>query len=137
MKKVIPFLVVFLMTVMGVSAQVAINTDSSDPDNSAILDVKSTTMGMLIPRMSFVEQNAILSPAEGLMVLCLDCGSNGGLSIFSNGEWHTFTLSDEPLNARATPVIQSNQPDKISGENLKIDHDSISIQLPLKPITIK
>ncbi len=89
MKKVIAFLVVFLITGMGVYAQIAINTDSSSPDNSAMLDVKSTTMGILIPRMSFIEQNAIVSPAEGLMVFCLDCGSNGGLSIYSNGEWHT------------------------------------------------
>lgn len=137
MKNVIVFLIAFFISEIGAFAQLGINTDSSEPDNSAILDVKSTTMGMLIPRMSFMEQNAIVSPAEGLMLLCLDCGSNGGLSIFSNGDWHTFTLSDDPLFAPAPPVTHPDQPDKISGENLKPDHDSISIQLPLKPLTIK
>ena len=137
MKNVIVFLIAFFISEIGAFAQLGINTDSSEPDNSAILDVKSTTMGMLIPRMSFMEQNAILNPAEGLMVLCLDCGSNGGLSIFSNGEWHTYTLSDEPQYIPAAPVVHPNQPDKISSENVKIDHDSISIHLPLKPLTTK
>jgi hypothetical protein len=30
-------------------AQVAINTDNSAPDNSAMLDVKSTVRGVLVP----------------------------------------------------------------------------------------
>jgi len=46
-------------------AQVGINTDNSTPDPSAMLDVKSTTSGMLVPRMTVDQRNAIVSPAEG------------------------------------------------------------------------
>jgi len=46
----------------------SINADGSIADASAILDVKSTTKGMLIPRMSKTERIAILSPATGLLV---------------------------------------------------------------------
>lgn len=53
------------------SAQgVSINEDGVEADASAMLDIKSTTKGMLIPRMTYAEMMAITSPAEGLMVYC-------------------------------------------------------------------
>ena len=53
---------------ISVQAQVAINTDGTSPDNSAMLDVKSTTRGLLAPRMTLVQRNAIVTPATGLIV---------------------------------------------------------------------
>ncbi len=47
---------------------VAINTDGSAAHASAILDVKSTTKGMLIPRMTTAQRNAVASPATGLVI---------------------------------------------------------------------
>jgi len=44
---------------------------NSDPDPSAMLDVKSTTKGMLVPRMAATERNAIISPAKGLIVFVI------------------------------------------------------------------
>ncbi|MBK7029830.1 MAG: hypothetical protein IPH45_11730 [Bacteroidales bacterium] len=55
-----------------VSAQVAVNTDGSPPDNSAMLDVKSTNKGFLAPRMTLAQRNAIASPATGLMIYQTD-----------------------------------------------------------------
>jgi len=49
-------------------AQVAINTDGSNANGSAMLDVKSTTKGLLVPRMTNTEMNGVTSPATGLMV---------------------------------------------------------------------
>ena len=46
----------------------AINTDGSTANASAMLDVKSTTKGMLIPRMTSAERTAIANPAAGLLV---------------------------------------------------------------------
>ena len=43
---------------------VGINADNSAPDNSAMLDIKSTTMGLLPPRMTTAQRNAIEYPAE-------------------------------------------------------------------------
>lgn len=53
-------------------AQVGINTDNSAPDPSAMLHVKSTTKGMLTPRMSVVQRDAISNPAYGLLIFCTD-----------------------------------------------------------------
>jgi trimeric autotransporter adhesin len=47
---------------------IGINDDASNPDPSAMLDVKSTTRGLLTPRMDKTQRNAITSPATGLLV---------------------------------------------------------------------
>lgn len=47
-------------------AQVGINTRT--PHASAALDIESTTQGMLVPRMTTAQKNAISSPAVGLIV---------------------------------------------------------------------
>ncbi len=52
----------------SINAQVSINEDGSAPDDDAMLDIKSTTKGLLPPRMSSEEMNAITSPPAGLMV---------------------------------------------------------------------
>ncbi len=67
-------------------AQVGINTDNSLPDPSAILDVKSSNSGALIPRMTMAQIAAIPLPANGLMAYCT---TNDKLYIFvaSLGLW--------------------------------------------------
>ena len=66
------FFLLFLAILSGASAQVAINTDGSAPDNSAMLDVKSTTKGLLLPRMTAAQRDAIVNPATGLVIFCTD-----------------------------------------------------------------
>ena len=63
----------------GYTAQaqnVAINTDGTAADNSAILDVKATNKGLLLPRMTAAQRNAIITPATGLLVYQTD-GTSG------------------------------------------------------------
>lgn len=69
MKKHCLLCLVFVNMVAGLYAQsVAINTDGSNADASAILDVKSTDKGVLIPRLTAVQRMAIANPAKGLLV---------------------------------------------------------------------
>ncbi|MFY0625913.1 MAG: hypothetical protein JXR07_06450 [Reichenbachiella sp.] len=65
---------------------VAINTDNSDPDGSAILDVKSTSQGVIFPRMTITERNAIATPIEGLMIYQTD--NTPGLRIYNGTNWN-------------------------------------------------
>ena len=69
-------LVGLIMIIPGLSSfsQVSINTDGSQPDNSAMLDVKSTNKGLLIPRMTQSQIEAIADPADGLQVYNLSTG---------------------------------------------------------------
>jgi len=50
------------------SAQVAVNTDGSTADPSAMLDVKSSLRGVLVPRMNSAQRTTIPAPATGLLV---------------------------------------------------------------------
>ncbi len=64
-------------SLMGISQDikaqgVSVNTSGADPDASAVLDVSSTTQGMLIPRMTAAQRGLIASPATGLLVYQTD-----------------------------------------------------------------
>ena len=71
-------------------AQVGIGTIV--PDASAILDMQSTTQGMLIPRMTLAERDAIVEPAEGLQVYNT---TNNSSDIFTGGVWKSFSFTKD------------------------------------------
>ena len=65
------FILLFLTAGLSAWSQVAINTDGSDPDNSAMLDVKSIDKGLLIPRVALtgtLDVATIASPATSLLI---------------------------------------------------------------------
>ncbi|MDF2188745.1 hypothetical protein [Paraflavitalea sp. CAU 1676] len=54
---------------------VAINNDASVAHASAALDIKSSTKGLLIPRLTTAQRTAIAAPAKGLLVFDTDVNS--------------------------------------------------------------
>ncbi|HSK14115.1 MAG TPA: hypothetical protein VK907_12935 [Phnomibacter sp.] len=59
--------------VSGAIAQnVGINGSGAQPHSSAMLDVSSTTKGLLVPRMTTLQRNGIANPAKGLLVYDTD-----------------------------------------------------------------
>ena len=68
------------------SQSFSINTDGSTANTSALLDVKSTTKGMLIPRMSKSEKNVIASPATGLLIF-QDFPDSVGFHFYNGSNW--------------------------------------------------
>jgi hypothetical protein len=81
------FLILLLALSMSVSAQVAINNDGSQPDPSAMLDVSSTSRGLLPPRMTQAQRIAITNPVVGLIMWCSDCGAAGELQVYNGTTW--------------------------------------------------
>lgn len=73
--KILTITLLFMVWTNLSIAQVAINQDNSNPDASAILDVKSTDKGILIPRMSTTQRTTISFPAKGLLVFDNDTDS--------------------------------------------------------------
>ena len=87
------FVIIILIAInYGVYAQVAINTDGSNPNTSAMLDVKSNNKGMLIPRMSTSEMNGIATPATGLMVFNTD---EQNFYYYNASSWNKVAGSDD------------------------------------------
>jgi hypothetical protein len=61
----------FLLLLLHIASHaqtVAINTTGNSGDSSAMLDISSTAKGLLIPRMSTAQIQAIAKPAKGLLV---------------------------------------------------------------------
>jgi hypothetical protein len=76
MKKITLALVASCFALSNLNAQnVAINATGAAPAASAMLDVSSTTNGLLIPRMTSVQRTAIAAPATGLYVYDTTTGS--------------------------------------------------------------
>lgn len=73
---------------IGVSQSVLINKDGGNPDNSAILELRSSEKGFLAPRMEATDRLSISSPATGLLVF----QTNGfkGFYFYNGAAWDTL-----------------------------------------------
>jgi len=85
MKKLLFVLLVLNFPALLPAQSVSINTDGSAPSPGAILDIKSSTKGLLIPRTSTATRSAIFNGPNGLMFYDSTVGSfwflNGGVWI--------------------------------------------------------
>ncbi|MBE0636946.1 MAG: fibrobacter succinogenes major paralogous domain-containing protein [Bacteroidales bacterium] len=97
------FLALTMLASYTLTAQVAITTDGSDPDGSAMLDVKSTDKGMLPPRMTEAQRDAIESPATGLMIYNTTTNS---LDFFNTVKW--ISITETGIVAQNLPPVASN-----------------------------
>jgi uncharacterized protein (TIGR02145 family) len=84
----------------AINSRVGIGT--SVPAASAILDVSSTTQGLLPPRMTAAQRTAIPTPAEGLLVYQTDAVP--GFYYLKNGIW--TGLNDAPKYTGVTICTQ-------------------------------
>lgn len=105
--------------------RVAINNTGEAPDNSAILDVKSTSTGMLIPRMTSQERSLIANPATGLLVY----------DITTNSFWFKNATTWAELGSGGINTLWS-----AAGNNIHKTtpgHVGIGTSSPMQPLTIK
>jgi len=87
--------IALILSIIGIvivanAQSVAINNDGIAAHSSAMLDVKSTTKGFLIPRMSTVNRVGIITPADGLLVFDTD---TKGFWYYSNNVWNEIPKS--------------------------------------------
>lgn len=91
---------------------VAIGT--ANPSAGAVLDITSTSKGLLLPRLTFAQKSAIVSPEAGLILWCSDCGTNGELQVYNGtnfvnmvGANAQFALPSVTSTASATSITSS------------------------------
>lgn len=63
-------------------------------DKSSILEVQSSTKGVLFPRMTKEERNSIVNPPEGLLVYCTNC-TKLGIYYFTGLTW--ININEKPI----------------------------------------
>ncbi len=74
----------FLLSFYPAHSQVAINTSGNPPASSALLDLSSTELGVLFPRMTAAQRDDITDPATGLMVFVTD---NNSIYVYDGSSW--------------------------------------------------
>jgi hypothetical protein len=113
MKKLIIFFYLLAASLNLFAQSLAINTDGSSANSTAMLDIKSTTKGFLPPRMSQVQRDAIITPATGLIVQCTDCSTIGPYT-YNGTQWvsmsyKTFKIGDAAFGGIVIWVDESGQ----------------------------
>ena len=107
MKNILIFL--FNLAFCAINAQQGIGTNNPHP--SSILEIASTTKGLLIPRMNNTQMTAISAvqglAVQGLMVYCLDCSPKAIYTYdTSSGNWVTSvtnsSVSIRQINSSGT-----------------------------------
>jgi hypothetical protein len=87
------------------TAQIAINNDNSTADPSAILDVKSTVKGILVPRMTTTQRTNISNAALGLLVFDTDTET---FWFNTNTGWLELRNNDQTLSLNSNTLSLSN-----------------------------
>lgn len=98
-------LLIALLTALAGSNAVGqgnVGIGTTAPDESAILDLSSTSKGLLLPRMSLSERTKISNPAKGLLVYQTDFMS--GLYIYDGIDWSSVGSTEAKLTAADNTV---------------------------------
>ena len=88
-------MLLYAATALG---QVKVGDNPTTIHASAVMEIESTTQGLLPPRMTQAQRDAISSPAEGLMVYCTDC--NPKIYYYYDGsDWSLFAGTSIQMSA--------------------------------------
>jgi hypothetical protein len=99
------------------SAQnISINVDGSAPDPSAMLHVVSTDKGMLIPKMTEVQKNAIVNPATSLIIFQLDAVVGFYFNAGTSGTPSWIRLTTENDGISSSSIADTDNDTKIQVE---------------------
>jgi uncharacterized protein (TIGR02145 family) len=84
---------------------VSLNTSGQAADVSAILDVSSTSKGLLIPRMTTFQRNNIDSPAISLLIFN---STTNCFEAYVNGQWYSLSCSNGCGSSATLTDIERN-----------------------------
>ena len=126
-QRILLFALLFATTLT--QAQIGIGTNT--PNASSQLDVSSTSRGLLPPRMTALQRNAISTPAAGLIVWCNDCGSKGEIQIYNGTEWVNFSGGPRQFSASAKlgADMDGEAVEDCSGWSVAISSDGTTVAI--------
>jgi hypothetical protein len=108
------FIILMLINVLFVSEIIAQNVAITDDDSytakpSAMLDIKSTTKGLLIPRLRSTVRNSMVDPERGLLVFDSDLNS---FFYYNGSEWVKIS-NGQAWNVNSSYVFLTDINDKV------------------------
>ena len=86
---------IFIALNITTNAQVAINTTGNSPDNSAMLDIVSTNGGILIPRMTLAQRDAINSGTFATGLLIYQTDNTPGFYYYDGSAWQMLSSGSD------------------------------------------
>lgn len=118
MKKILLGFILSVSITQLIAQNVGIGTTT--PNASAQLDVTSTSKGVLIPRMTGAQRNAIVSPVAGLLIYQNNTEifppSSPGFYLYESGGWKRIARADEISGGTSSWTVSgTNQYSNVSG----------------------
>ncbi len=130
MKKfILLLLVLVIFALLETNAQVAINKDGGTPDNSAILDIQSSSKGLLIPRMTMNERDLINTPAVGLLIYQTD--NTTGFYYYNGTGW--AVIAEGFFTEIDGDITNEIQDLALTGNTLTITNNGTATDIDLSP----
>ena len=126
MKKILLAIVILFVLVTGSTAQNifpssgAAGIGTTLPNGSSLLEVNSTTKGVLLPRMTLLQRNAIVSPATGLLIYQTD--NTPGYYYYYGSGW-----SREVTSAASRALNNLNSPTAVNQSLLPLTTGAITL----------
>lgn len=92
MKRILPILLSAAVAIVkvnfGFAQGIGVGTTAFTPVGSAMLEMRSTAKGFLMPRMTEVQRDAIAAPATGLLIFQTD--NTPGFYYYDGAAWQPF-----------------------------------------------
>ncbi len=120
MKYLIPFFLLFLSAYTYAQVKIGDNPNTIDP--ASILELEDTNRGLLIPRMTTTQRDAISSPPNGLQVYNITTNT---MDVYRNDQWESIAY--ETPDASSVYVYSLDDlPDASSGA-INLDGNTVYI----------
>lgn len=85
MKKSSTLCIIALSLLTGFAAQAQVGVGTTTPHTSSALDIASDSKGVLVPRLTLLQRNAIAGPANGLLIYQTD--DTPGFYFYTGSQW--------------------------------------------------
>jgi endosialidase-like protein/collagen triple helix repeat protein len=103
MIKVLPLTVAFYLLSQVLYAQNNVGIGTASPDPSSILELNSTSTGLLVPRLSTPQRLSITTPANALLVFDVDSGC---FFYYTSAQWVSLCKLSGPMGAVGPTGLQ-------------------------------
>lgn len=106
---------VFLLVAFSFNTRAQVGIGTKNPDPSSVLELKSDTKGLLIPRITTIQRDAIDLPSQGLLVYNTD---KNAVDLFDGISWDEFTSGYKTISASG--IISTDSPANVVVSGMSI-----------------